>query len=690
VDEGAAPAHGAPRLVLDAAQHVGQQAAEVVARLGGADGRQECQLKLGAQTHQLGRADAGSPRFRVERSPRHRRRPGQVRRRRGPGHQRGRAFVAFSAYAWDLVAGDTDDRLFDVFVRDRLNGTTERVSVGPDGAAANFGSYESVAISADGRFVAFSSRASNLVAGDTNRGGDVFVRDRLSGRTERVSVGAGGAEANFGTYESVAISADGRFVAFKSWASNLVAGDTNGIADVFVRDRHGGSTERVSVGPGGAEGDLWSISGAAISADGRFVTFRSDHFGDVFVRDRESDTTERVSVGFNGAHPNESRWERTEGREVAVSADGRFVAFGSWASNLVANDTNGDWDVFVRDREGDGCTITGTAGDDVLAGTPGDDVICGLGGNDELRGGDRHDVLSGGAGDDRLVGASGKDWLYGGDGNDHLTGGTGADAFAGGAGSDHVSYFTRTAAVTVTIGEGPGDGEAHEGDDIHADVERVTGGSGDDTLTGDGAANRLSGSAGNDRLSGGGGHDVLLGGDGDDRHDAADGLRDGVSCGNGTDSALRDAIDWLSATCETRSSQAPEANGRVTFSRYGDIYAMRPDGSDVINLTASWRYEGLPAWSPDGRRLAFATVSDELFVMDAGGISQRVPDAVARGGADWSPDGDRLVFQCASGLCVTNPDGSNQQTLTTDDLEAPGGLRMAAALPPRTTRATGS
>jgi len=115
---------------------------------------------------------------------------------------------------------------------------TERVSLGPRGVQGNdfssVGSISARSISADGRFVAFISSAFNLVPGDTNGSYDVFVRDRQTGTTRRVSVGPGSAQGNDSSYEA-AISADGRFVAFNSDATNLVSGDTNGFTDVFVR-----------------------------------------------------------------------------------------------------------------------------------------------------------------------------------------------------------------------------------------------------------------------------------------------------------------------------------------------------------------------------------------------------------------------------------------------------------------------
>ncbi len=246
--------------------------------------------------------------------------------------------------------------LLDPFAGDALaqTGTTRRVSVDSAGAEGNGTSFQGFSISADGRFVAFLSYATNLVAGDTNGVADIFVRDRATGTTERVSVDSAGAAGNGSSFEG-SISVDGRFVAFDSAATNLVAGDTNGVADIFVRDRATGTTERVSVDSAGAEGNGAS-SVAAISADGRFVAFLSyatnlvagdtNGVADIFVRDRATGTTERVSVDSLGTQADgESNTFST-----SISADGRFVAFSSDAANLVVGDTNGVGDIFVRDR----------------------------------------------------------------------------------------------------------------------------------------------------------------------------------------------------------------------------------------------------------------------------------------------------------------------------------------------------
>ena len=198
-----------------------------------------------------------------------------------------------------------------MFVRDRKTHVTRRVSVGPDGAQANADSF-APAVSADGRYVAFLSDASNLVAGDTN---DTDRRVRAGPQDPRDPAGLGrsGRRPGQRPQRSPAISAHGRYVAFSSDASNLVAGDTNNTGDVFVRDRKTHVTRRVSVGPGGAQANGDSYA-PAISAHGRYVAFDSDasnlvagdtnNTDDVFVRDREAHVTRRVSVGPGGAQAN--------------------------------------------------------------------------------------------------------------------------------------------------------------------------------------------------------------------------------------------------------------------------------------------------------------------------------------------------------------------------------------------------
>jgi Tol biopolymer transport system component len=261
--------------------------------------------------------------------------------------RRGR-YVAFESYATNLVRGDTNAAV-DIFVRDQHLGRTSRASVN-SAEVEGFGESGGASISADGRYVAFRSEAYNLVKTDTNGIGDVFVRDLTLGRTRRVSVATGGAQAN-GNSEDPMISPDGRYVAFASSASNLVPEDNNGTEDVFVRDLVDGATTRVSVATDGTEGNGFS-GAASISGGGTIIAFTSaatnlvpdDLNGvvDVFVHKMVSGETTLVSVSSS-----ETQGDQLSANGV-ISANGAYVAFHSPAPNLVTNDTNGTYDVFLR------------------------------------------------------------------------------------------------------------------------------------------------------------------------------------------------------------------------------------------------------------------------------------------------------------------------------------------------------
>ncbi len=329
-------------------------------------------------------------------------------------------FVAFSTFE-SLEPGDQNG-MSDVYVRDHLSDTTERVSVAADGGDPDGLSVAYGGVSDDGRYVLFGSQATNLIPGGVPTPGaidwhtyrrdrqtgvtelvsvdpsgdpvalpsislphsmtrdgryvtmfstaddlatddegsrapfdyDVFVRDMVTGTTELISETASGIDGDANSYDPF-IAADGRFVAFLSEASDLVAGDGNGVQDVFVHDLETGTTSLVTVDAtgGGADGASY---GASVSADGRFVAFSSDAsdlvagdtngLTDVFVRDMVTGTTERVSVDAAGGNG-----DGTSGPNVSISDDGRTVAFQSEASDLIVGDTNGTADVFVRDRQ---------------------------------------------------------------------------------------------------------------------------------------------------------------------------------------------------------------------------------------------------------------------------------------------------------------------------------------------------
>ncbi len=307
-------------------------------------------------------------------------------------------YVAFASRASNLVPGDTNRCSYasgatlpctDVFVRDRVTGTTRRVSVSTGGSQGNFDSYQP-SLSATGRYVAFTSGASNLVPGDTNtcfegeNCSDVFVRDRDTDgdgifdeagavRTVRASISSSERQAS-GYSSNPSISADGRFVAFEffRWNSDLVPGNPAIRGDILLRDRMYGTTTRVNRSTGGIQANGQS-SNPAISSNGRYIAFESvasnlapggtstcgNDRGDtyncshIYLRDRVTNTTTRVSLTNSGARAGDSY---KGSYDPSISADGRYVAFASDGSNLVAGDTNSCFDtancddVFVRDR----------------------------------------------------------------------------------------------------------------------------------------------------------------------------------------------------------------------------------------------------------------------------------------------------------------------------------------------------
>ncbi|MCA2215031.1 TolB family protein [Jidongwangia harbinensis] len=273
-------------------------------------------------------------------------------------------YVAFGSTVATLVPGDTNDE-GDVFLRDLRAGTTERISVSGTGAQGDGNSFHP-AVSADGRYVAFASLARTLVDGEPGDGrANVFVRDRRTGTTTKVTRAATGGATDGGSTDT-AISGDGRYVAFGSDATNLVAGDTNGVRDVFRHDRRTGATVRVSVAGDGVQGDDASLD-PEISDDGRHVTYYStatnltpgdtNEVPDVFVRDLRAGATTLVSVpAVSGGT---SGWGAFT---PDISADGRRVAFMSTGNNLVAGDTNNNSDIFVRDLRAGTTTLVSVSG----------------------------------------------------------------------------------------------------------------------------------------------------------------------------------------------------------------------------------------------------------------------------------------------------------------------------------------
>lgn len=287
----------------------------------------------------------------------------------GPSISGDGRYVAFNSAATNLVAGDTNGA-WDTFVYDRNTKTVQRVSTAADGTQGDQGTAQNAvgamvknlhdvqlytpSISSDGRYVAFTSDATNLIPGDTNKKYDIFVKDRNTGEVRRASVSSAAAQADNSSY-NVSISPDGRYVVFNSAATNLVAGDTNDTWDTFVKDLNTGIIERVSLGNGGVQADGQSVCVPFISSDGRYVTFTSSATNlvvkdlnrqwDVFVYDRQTDTVKCVSVASDGTQANGVSYNSS------ISADGRYVAFSSEATNLAPGNVTGVTNVYVHDME---------------------------------------------------------------------------------------------------------------------------------------------------------------------------------------------------------------------------------------------------------------------------------------------------------------------------------------------------
>ena len=515
-------------------------------------------------------------------------------------------FVAFMSLASNLVAGDTNG-IYDVFVKDLQTGTITRASAAADGTQGNARS-ELPSLSADGRYVAFESEASNLVAGDTNGSYDVFVKDLQTGSITRASTAADGTQAMGATYSnraSISISADGRYVAFASDASNLVAGDTNGTYDVFVKDLQTGAISQVSAAVDGVQGNYWSHY-PAISADGRSIAFMSQATNLVAGNANGWSDGFVASVAFGGggaggtdgvsssvSHSLGANFENlTLTGTAAINGTGNELAniiTGNSAANVLTGGAGNDTYVVgagdsVVEKAGEGTdlvqssatftlsanvenlTLTGTAAingtgnglDNLLTGNSAANVLTGGAGNDTYlvgagdsivekagegtdlvqsaatftlsanvenlaltgtaaingSGNEGANVISGNEANNALSGLGGNDTLNGGAGNDTLDGGTGADAMAGGTGNDVYVFDNAGDTATENAAEGTDEVRSTLTSALGANLENLTllgaaviNGSGNElanALVGNDANNILAGLAGNDTLSGGG------------------------------------------------------------------------------------------------------------------------------------------------------------------------------------------
>ena len=415
--------------------------------------------------------------------------------------------VVFESDANNLVPGDTNGS-GDVFVKDLLTGAVTRASTASNGAQGNAWSGNPD-ISANGRFVVFSSNAGNLSGADGEPFADIFVKDLRTGATTLVSAASDGTAGNGASRESV-ISASGRYVVFRSDATNLVAGDDNGGPDLFRKDLLTGDIVLVSSASDGTPAsllenpDYFQLNGSTlggVSADGRFVVFNSvadnlvagdtNHEIDVFVKDLLTGATTRVSTASGGAQANSGS------NGCGISADGRFVLFDSIATNLAPGDTDSAFDVFVKDLQ---------TGETALISAPATGVKTGglsIG----------HSLSGDGS---AVVFYSFAPNLVAGDTNGQ------SDVFLSqnplvepAGGTDEVR-----ASVSYRLGDLLEILSLTGADDINgtgnALANLITGNTGANVLAGGGNNDTLNGAAGNDTLNGGSGNDVLTGGDGSD------------------------------------------------------------------------------------------------------------------------------------------------------------------------------
>ncbi|MCB9434604.1 MAG: PD40 domain-containing protein [Ardenticatenaceae bacterium] len=388
-------------------------------------------------------------------------------------------FVTYHSNAPDLVNNDTNG-VRDIFLHDRSTGNTERITININNSSPNGNSFRPT-FSGNGRYITFYSDASDLVADDDNSVKDIFVYDRETRIMERITRHYDGSIVDGDSMNPV-MNENGRFVAYYSWATKLVTDDNNGLRDVFVYDRQAGSTERVSLASDGSEGNgtsLWP----AINDNGRFVAFQSDATNlvdndhnlsfDVFVHDRDSGETSRVSVSSSGSEGN------AMSLDPSLSGDGRFVTFYSWANNLVNSDTNLVRDVFAHDQQ---------TGETILVST------------------DHDAVQANDASETPVISRNGRFVAFESDATNLITpdDNSADDVFVKELRFPHATATCdiNSPYVNVIIGTDKND--------------KLTGTDGDDVILGLGGNDRLEGLGGNDCLIGGPGHDQLYGDEGND------------------------------------------------------------------------------------------------------------------------------------------------------------------------------
>lgn len=452
--------------------------------------------------------------------------------------------VVFASAATNLVAGDTN-KVTDVFVKDLITGVINRVNITGNGTQANGNTLtDDIHFSADGTKVIFTSAANNLVAGDTNKFNDIFIKDLVSGVISRVSVSSTGAQGDYGS-SNASFSSDGTKIVFESDASNFFSGDINDGPDIFIKDLLSGAVTLVSSNSLGKPLDINNgfHRDAVFSPDGTKVAFSSSagdqlangvgrSSANVFLKDIVTGYVTLMSSNKDGL--NLSNYGNSN--EASFSADGKHILFASNAADLVDGEhfnsinrppyTIFSKEIIVETQIVDfggvdtaqasidytlpsyveNLTLTGTAikgtGNElnnIITGNNSDNILNGATGNDTLNGDSGRDQLNGGSGNDYLIGGSGQDVLTGSSGFDNLYGGSNKDTLYGGSDND---FMMGDSGNDILYG-GSGNDALYAGSD-------------NDILYGGSSNDVLNGGSGNDKLYAESGDDVLTGGDGND------------------------------------------------------------------------------------------------------------------------------------------------------------------------------
>ncbi|MEQ9643736.1 MAG: hypothetical protein RIM84_27205 [Alphaproteobacteria bacterium] len=497
--------------------------------------------------------------------------------------------VAFASYSTDLVADDVNGSSRDIFLFN-ANNNTVTAPHGTEGDAQFFSGF-TPALSADGRFLVFDSVATNLIAGDTNDTTDVFLLDLTNNnQISRISVASDGSQGN-GASSQADISGDGRFVVFQSGATNFSDTDTNDRTDIFVHDRDTGETRKVSIAFDGSEA-LRGGSRPKISDDGTTIIFESTSSN--LVATAGSATTSVYAAPnpflFTPVPPvagtdGDDNLDAGANAEAMDGGDGfDIVSYLASAAGVTVDLRDGSGS--GGDAEGDVLTnmegLIGSLLDDLLIGSTVGNSLEGSDGDDLIYGLTGADTVDGGAGDDRLFGNGDADSIAGGDGNDSMKGQGGDDTIDGGAGND--TAFA--GAVNDVINGG-------DGDDVlngNSGFDTIDGGAGNDTLRGQGGRDSLIGGDGDDflvgiqgfdTLNGGGGNDTLIGGQANDTLTGGPGADTFVF---GDDHGDNVVTDFANGTDKLSVAVASLADLTITNGTGGAVVTWG-DGSTSFTLT---------------------------------------------------------------------------------------------------------